>query len=258
MEKRTDERGIRLNKFLSRSGICSRRRADELIAAGRVAVDGDVVSQLGLRIDPERERVSVDGVPVAAPGADQSGHIYLALHKPTCVVTTLSDPENRATIVDLFPDKLRNRRILPAGRLDYLSEGLLLLSTDGDFLNRITHPRYHLPKTYTVKIKGGLARNKLEAMRGGMRLEDGVDLAPVPVRILDSPGKGIHWIQLTLRQGINRQIRRMCHKLDWTVLRLIRTAQGPVELGDLQPGNCRHLTRDEVRALLRGPEAEGR
>ncbi|MEF8823603.1 MAG: pseudouridine synthase [Desulfohalobiaceae bacterium] len=245
---------MRLNKFLSRTGICSRRRADELIAAGRVSVDGNVVSQLGLRVDPDRERISVDGTPVASPRQDMASHVYLALHKPARVVTTLSDPQNRTTVVDLLPRNLRGQRVLPAGRLDYFSEGLLILSTDGEFLNRVTHPRYHLPKTYSVKIKGGLSRKKLDTACGGMRLEGSVDLAPVPVEVLESPGKGIHWLRFTLRQGINRQIRRMCRQLDWTVLRLIRTAQGPVELGGLQPGSCRHLESEEIRALLRGSE----
>jgi len=254
MREHFDEQNIRLNKFLSRSGICSRRRADELIAAGRVSVDGDVVSQLGLRVDPDRELVSVDGTPVAAPREGRSSHVYLALHKPARVVTTLSDPGNRTTIVDLLPHNLREQRILPAGRLDYLSEGLLILSTDGDFLNRVTHPRYHLPKTYSVKIRGGLSRKKLDAVCGGMRLEGSVDLAPVPVEVLESPGKGTHWLRFTLRQGINRQIRRMCHQLDWKVLRLIRTAQGPVELGGLKPGSCRHLESEEIRTLLRGSD----
>jgi 23S rRNA pseudouridine2605 synthase len=222
--------------------------------AGRVSVDGMIVTQLGIRIDPHGERVCVDGTPVAAPRQDTASHVYLALHKPARVITTLSDPGNRTTVVDLLPQKLRGQRILPAGRLDYLSEGLLILSTDGDFLNRVTHPRYHLPKTYSVKIRGGLSRKKLATVRGGMRLEGSVDLAPVPVEILESPGKGIHWLRFTLRQGINRQIRRMCRQLDWKVLRLIRTAQGPVELGGLQPGSYRDLDSEEIRALLRGSD----
>ena len=248
------EKGIRLNKFLSRAGICSRRRADELTAAGRIAVNGQVVTQMGLLVDPDGDRVSVDGKPVAAQGSSRTDHIYLALNKPVRVVTTLSDPQNRTTIIDLLPERFQGQRLLPAGRLDFFSEGLLLLSTDGDFLNRVTHPRYHLPKTYSVKIRGSLSKKKLDRVRRGMRLEGGVDLAPVPVEVLESPGRGIHWLRLTLQQGINRQIRRMCEELDWTVLRLIRTAQGPVGLGELQPGSCRRLTHEEIRALLRGPE----
>jgi len=249
------EQGIRLNKFLSRAGVCSRRRADELIAAGRVAVNGRAVSQLGQKVDPENDRVSLDGNEVAAPAPDRASQAYLALNKPVRVVTTLSDPQNRATIVDLLPAELQGLRLLPAGRLDYYSEGLLLLSTDGDFLNRVTHPRYHLPKTYAVRIKGTLSRGKLERMRQGMRLEGSVNLTPVQVEVRESPGQGTHWLRITLRQGINRQIRRMCGELGWTVLRLIRISQGPVELGNLQPGCCRRLTQEEIRALLRRSEA---
>jgi len=254
MEGESNNRGIRLNKFLSRAGVCSRRRADELTAAGRIAVNGQVVTQMGLLIDPDGDRVSVDGKPIAARGSSQTEHIYLALNKPIQVVTTLSDPQNRTTIIDLLPKRLQGQRLLPAGRLDYFSEGLLLLSTDGDFLNRVTHPRYHMPKTYSVKIRGGLTRKKLDIVRRGMRLKGGADLAPVPVDVLEAPGREIHWLRLTLQQGINRQIRRMCEELDWTVLRLIRTAQGPVGLGDLQPGSCRHLSREEIRGLLQGSE----
>ncbi|MCF8030802.1 MAG: rRNA pseudouridine synthase [Desulfohalobiaceae bacterium] len=254
MQGKSEEGRIRLNKFLSRSGICSRRRADELIAAGRVSLDGRVVSQMGLRVHPETDRVSVDGKPVAAPREDSSSHVYLALHKPAHVVTTLSDPQNRTTILHLLPASLREKRILPAGRLDYLSEGLLLLSTDGNFLNRVTHPSYHLPKEYRIKIKGGLTGKKLKSLQKGMVLEGDLELAPVGVKVMKSSGKGTHWLQLTLQQGINRQVRRMCNQLNWEVLRLIRTAQGPVELGDLQPRACRHLTRNEIRGLLREPE----
>jgi 23S rRNA pseudouridine2605 synthase len=210
---------------------------------------------MGLRVHPETDRVSVDGKPIVPPREERSSHVYLALHKPGHVVTTLSDPQNRTTVLDLLPASLQEQRILPAGRLDYLSEGLLLLSTDGDFLNRVTHPSYHLPKKYRIKIKGSLTRKKLKAIQEGMLLEGGTELAPVGVEVVKSSGgKGTHWLQLTLQQGINRQVRRMCHQLNWEVLRLIRTAQGPVELGDLQPRACRHLTRDEIQGLLLGPK----
>lgn len=239
---------VRLNKVLAQAGICSRRAADVLILDGRVQVNGEVVRTPGILVDPARDVVSVMGKPLprADPGAQ--GHLYLALHKPAGVVTTARDPQGRTTVLDLLPEDLRRRRPFPVGRLDRMSEGLILLTTDGELALRMTHPRFEHPKTYHVRLRGRVSPEKLEAMRSGMRLAEGDQLAPVQVRKLHSQD-GATTLEMTLRQGVNRQIRRMCRDLHLHVLDLVRLAQGPLRLGDLAPGAWRRLQPEELRTL---------
>lgn len=239
---------LRLNKALSQAGVCSRRKADDLILAGRVRVNRETVTQLGTRIRPGQDRLEVDGRAVSLRLETQS-HLYLALHKPIQVVTTLSDPQGRTTVADLLPSELASSRVLPAGRLDYLSEGLLLMSTDGEFIHRLTHPSHQVSKTYLVRVQGRLENEHLEAMRSPMRLEDGTRLAPVQVQVLRRLSREDLWLEMMLSQGVNRQIRRMCRDLGLAVLRIIRTRQGPVELGDLPPGKVRRLSNQERDAV---------
>jgi 23S rRNA pseudouridine2605 synthase len=243
---------IRINKYLSECGAASRRGADELILAGRVQLNGMVVSEPGVRVSPSSDVVLVDGKPVrhpsALPGADES--LTVLLHKPRQVVTTRNDPQGRQTVFDILPQEFRAKRLLHVGRLDYFSEGLLLLTTDGSLVNRLIHPRWHLPKVYHVCVRGEATENKLDVMRRGMTLDEGEKLAPVKARMLRRDAGGT-WLELTLLQGLNRQIRRMCRDLDLTVLRLIRVQQGELRLGTLNPGQCRALTKDEVNALRR-------
>lgn len=236
---------LRLNKALAQAGVCSRRAADDLIFAGRVTVNGETVTEPGRRVDPGTDRVEVDGRPLAAP---PSRHIYILLHKPVGVVTTLSDPEGRPMVLDLLPASMRKRRVVPVGRLDVMSEGLLLLTDDGELVNRMTHPRHHVPKTYTLTVRGAVDESALATMRGGMRLAEGEELAPVEARITGRTREST-LLELVLRQGVNRQIRRMCRDLGLTVQKLKRTAIGPLALGDLAPGRTRELTRDEVGRL---------
>jgi 23S rRNA pseudouridine2605 synthase len=240
----TAEQGIRLNKFLAQNGIASRRAADELIGQGLVTVNGRR-AETGTRVDPERDQVAVRGKAVVPARAEA---LTIALHKPVQVVTTLRDPQGRATVLDLLPPDLRARRPIPVGRLDFLSEGLLLLTTDGELCNRLTHPRHHVPKTYHVRLRGRVSDEALRSMRSGMTLVEGDVLAPAPTRIL-SESHGETLLEMVLIQGVNRQIRRMCRDLNLTVLQLTRTAQGPVRLGDLQPGAWRALTPKELRDL---------
>lgn len=254
---------IRINKFLSECGVASRRGADELIQAGRVQMNGRVVAEPGVRVDPARDVVLVDGKPARHPAmrseqrpGGSSRRLTVLLHKPVQVLTTKSDPQGRRTVFDILPRELRGERLLHVGRLDYFSEGLLLLTTDGELLNRLIHPRWHLPKIYRVLVRGAATPNKLDIMRGGMTLAEGEKLAPVEVRTLRREA-GAVWLEMTLVQGVNRQIRRMCRDLGLTVLRLVRVRQGPIELGDLAPGRCRPLTQAEERGLRRAVGLEG-
>jgi len=243
---------IRINKYISECGAASRRGADELILAGRVQLNGVTVAEPGVRVDPECDTVLVDGAPLAHPGASGSStdELTLLLYKPVQVVTTASDPQGRQTVFDILPEEYADRRLLHVGRLDYFSEGLLLLTTDGELMNRLIHPRWHLPKVYHVLVRGAATTNKLDMMRRGMTLAEGERLAPVTVTILRRDAGGV-WLEMTLIQGVNRQIRRMCRDLGLTVLKLIRVKQGPISLGGLNPGQSRPLTPEEVRGLRR-------
>ncbi|SBV93898.1 putative enzyme [uncultured delta proteobacterium] len=236
--------GLRLNKAIAQAGLASRRAADAMIQEGRVAVNGVVVTEPGTRIDPAADAVTVDGAPLSKP-ATQS-HAYLLCNKPVQVVSTARDPQGRRTVVDLLPRTFAGLRLYPVGRLDYFSEGLLLLTDDGEMTLRLTHPRYHLPKTYRVTVREEPSRAMLETMRRGMTLAEGEKLAPVEARLL--PGKGFV-LEMVLNQGINRQIRRMCRDLGLTILRLVRTDIGPLHLGDLAPGAVRELSQNELTAL---------
>jgi len=245
-----NDTSVRINKYLSECGVASRRGADELILAGRVQLNGAVVAEPGVRVAPATDVVLVDGKQVSHPATSASGgeNLTLLLHKPVQVVTTKSDPQGRQTVFDLLPEEYKNERLLHVGRLDYFSEGLLLLTTDGELLNRLIHPRWHLPKVYHVLVRGSVTINKLDMMRRGMTLAEGEKLAPVEATILRRDPDAV-WLAMTLNQGVNRQIRRMCRDLGLTVLKLIRVKQGDIALGPLNPGQCRPLTPEEVRGL---------
>ncbi len=240
---------LRLNKAIALAGVCSRRKADELIQQGLVQINGDTVLTPGLSIDPAHDVVAVRGQILDLPHAS-AGHAYILLHKPVKIVTTVSDPQGRPTVLDMLPPELRQRRLFPVGRLDYFSEGLLLLTTDGDLAYRMTHARFHLPKVYHVRVRGLVADSILESMRQGMTLAEGERLAPVPARVLEIDRLAPATIlELTLIQGVNRQIRRMCRDLQLTVLQLTRVSQGPLLLDDLKPGAWRRLSPEEYDAL---------
>lgn len=236
--------GMRLNKAVAASGLCARRKADELIFAGRVAVDGRRETNPARRVRAG-EIISVDGRPLCR----KQEHAYLLLHKPVRTVCTLSDPQGRPTVMDCLPETARGLGLFPVGRLDYFSEGLLLLTNDGELSNRLTHPRHHVDKVYEVLVRGSVAERQLEIMRGGMRLSDGTPLLPVEARcVRENEGRGT-LLRLVLRQGVNRQIRRMCDDLGLTILRLRRVAQGVLRLGALKAGEARFLTPEEAQAL---------
>lgn len=265
---------VRINKALADAGVCSRRKADELVAAGLVRVNGETVVSPGLRVHPGRDLIEVRGKALPRPDHGREP-CRLLLHKPAAVVSTVRDPEGRPTVLDYVPAAWKDRRLYPAGRLDFFSEGLLLLTDDGELTHRLTHPSreagLHLERIYHVLVRGRVTEDALRAMRDGMTLAEGERLAPVEARPLSaSPylpvphgriDAGNTLLELRLRQGLNRQIRRMCRDLDLTVLRLMRVAQGPLRLDGLPSGKARPLTADEVAALRRAvgfPEPDGK
>lgn len=225
----------RLQKILSAAGVCSRRQAEEYLSAGRVTVNGQVAG-LGDKADAAQDAVALDGVLVVKPEA----LTYLMLHKPRGVITSLSDDRGRPTVAGLVADC--PVRVWPVGRLDWDSEGLLLLTNDGELTNQLTHPRHQVEKEYIVTVTGD-ADAALPILQGPMEL-DGVALAPAQVRAL-APGR----LSVVIHEGKNRQVRRMCALAGLEVLRLKRVREGPLTLGDLQRGTWRQLTPQEVAAL---------
>ncbi|KHK04182.1 pseudouridine synthase [Desulfovibrio sp. TomC] len=246
---------LRINKALAAAGVCSRRHADDLVAAGRVTVNGTTVTEQGLKIDPARDSLAVDGVAVVLAATD-AAPLTVMHHKKAGVVTTANDPDGRPTVFDHLPEPWRDRRLFSVGRLDYYSEGLLLLTTDGELAFRLAHPRWHVPKRYQVAVRGRVTPQALDVMRNGMRLAEGELLAPVRTELVGRPSDDRFVLEMELTQGINRQIRRMCRDLGLTVLTLVRIAQGPLILGDLPPGQYRLLTPNETAALNRAVELD--
>ena len=238
----------RLQKYLARAGVASRRHAETLMRAGRVRVNGQLATEPGIKILPGVDEVSVDGRLVALP----TSKVYVALHKPAGVVTTASDPQGRQTVVDLLPDTLRAQRLFPVGRLDLDSEGLLLLTNDGDFALRLTHPRYEQEKEYHALVQGRPSPAALEPLRHGLLLSGETrPTAPARARLLYPGENQTTWLAVTLREGRKRQVRRMLEAVGHPVLRLVRVRVGPLKLGDLQPGRWRVLTAEEVARLVK-------
>jgi 23S rRNA pseudouridine2605 synthase len=232
---------IRLQRVLAAAGVGSRRACEELIAAGRVSVNGAVVRTLGTRVDPNRAAIRVDGVRVAT-GA---GLVHLALNKPRGVLTTMSDPAGRPCVGDLVRD--RSVRLFHVGRLDADSEGLLLLTNDGALAQRLQHPSFGVPKTYLAEVKGNPPRDLGRRLRAGVRLADGPAAAD-RVRVVDRVDNHAI-VEVTVREGRNRLVRRMLAAVDLPVQRLVRTMVGPVRLGELRPGRTRRLTQPEISGL---------
>ncbi|HEV8629445.1 MAG TPA: pseudouridine synthase [Thermoanaerobaculia bacterium] len=239
-------KGERLQKILARAGIASRRKAEELIAAGLVTINGQVAS-LGDRADPAADSVKVDGRRVPPPVPDR----YVLLNKPPGYVSTVSDPEGRPTVLDLIPPGMR-KALVPVGRLDFQSEGLLLLTTDGEWAQRIAHPRYGCAKTYEAKVKGMPEERDVERLRRGMWI-DGQRTLPAEMRLLRTTGKGREtgntWWEVVLRQGRSRQIREMFFRIGHGVLKLHRVAIGPLRDAKLPPGAYRELSEPEIEQL---------
>lgn len=239
----------RLQKVLARAGIASRRKAEELIVAGRVRVDGRVVSELGVKVDARHSRVEVDGRRVVAEPPT-----YIVLHKPRGVMCTLSDPEGRRTVADLVRGV--GTRVVPVGRLDYHTSGVLLMTNDGDFASGIAHPRKAVPKVYVAKVQGVVDAAALERF-GQSIVIDGRPTQPAAVKLLRIE-EGKSWLEITLREGKNRQVRRLGESVGFAVMRLARTAHAGITSDGLRPGQWRHLTVDELKELKQAYGVPGR
>jgi 23S rRNA pseudouridine2605 synthase len=238
-----DEGLVRLHKLLARAGVASRRKCEELMLAGAVTVDGEVVTRLGTKIDPLTAVVRVEGrrLPPVSP------HVYLVLNKPTGVVSTMSDPQGRPTLSDFVAD--RPERLFHVGRLDTDTAGLLLLTNDGEFAQRMAHPSYEVDKTYVAEVEGRLDRRTLQTLMVGAVLDDG----PVTVsaaRLVGAAARDRSIVELVIHEGRNRIVRRLLEHVGHPVRQLTRTAIGPVELTGLKPGELRDLTNDELGSLL--------
>ena len=241
----------RVQKVLADQGICSRREAERLIAAGKVKVNGHPVT-LGDKMDPDYDKVMIDGQTQRIVRKRQ--YTYIMLHKPRGYLTTRSDDRGRKTVMDLVSDVPAMLR--PVGRLDKDSEGLLLLSDDGAFINLLTHPSGGVGKLYRVTVNPRATEEQIIAMSSGIVLDDGVKTQPCVIHVVtDEPGRTV--LEITLHEGRNRQIRRMCSAVGLQVVRLKRTAQGPVKLGMLQPGEYRELKKSEVSALRNAAQKSG-
>ena len=233
----------RIQKVLSDQGVCSRRAAEKLIDEGRVKVNGHPVT-LGDKMDPDFDKVSIDGKSVRIVRKRQ--YTYLMLNKPRGYITTASDERGRKTVMDLLTGV--DRRVYPIGRLDKDSEGLLLLTDDGAFANLLTHPSGGVGKLYRVTVRPRATEEQVVKMSSGVVLDDGVKTQPAVIHVVvDEPGRTV--LEITLHEGRNRQIRRMCEAVGLEVIRLKRSAEGPVKLGMLQPGEYRELKKSEISAL---------
>lgn len=238
-----DTEGVRLQKVLASAGIASRRASEELIAEGRVEVNGRVVTEQGMRVDPERDHIRVDGSRIPPPRL----HVYLVMNKPRGVVSTMEDPEGRPTLADHLVDR-RKVRLFHVGRLDTDTEGLIILTNDGEFAHRLAHPSYEIPKTYLAEVEGVLDNSTLKRLEKGVRLDDG-PVRPDKVKLVTRTADR-SMVQITLHEGRNRVVRRMMDTVGHPVRRLSRIAIGPVRLGQLPVGESRDLTREELGALL--------
>ncbi len=236
--------GIRLQKVLAAAGVGSRRACEEMIARGRVEVDGRVVTEQGLRVDPSKAVIKVDGMRITT---EDSGLIYLAINKPKGVVSTMSDPEGRPNLGDYVAD--RESRLFHVGRLDTDTEGLLLLTNDGELAHRLSHPSYEVAKTYVAEIEGPVARNLGKRLREGIVLEDGL-IRVDSFKLTGQSGPRV-MVEVVLHEGRKHIVRRLLDEVGHPVQRLVRTQIGPIRLGQQRPGKVRTLSQQEVGLLYR-------
>ncbi|MBP1999503.1 23S rRNA pseudouridine2605 synthase [Paenibacillus shirakamiensis] len=234
----------RLQKILAQAGIASRRKCEELILAGKVQLNGETVTELGTKADPAVDEITVNGKSV---GVEKK--LYILFNKPKGVITSASDDKGRKIVTDYL--KGVNERVFPVGRLDYDTEGLLLLTNDGDFAYLLTHPKHHVPKTYLATVKGVPHGTLLDKLKQGVMLEDGMT-APAELDYYDiEPGEKQSTIRITIHEGRNRQVRRMFESINHPVTRLKRISFGELHLGNMKRGLYRHLDKQEVEELMR-------
>ncbi len=229
---------MRLNRFLSLAGVTSRRKADELIRQGKVSIGGEVVKEMGVEVDPEKDVVRVEGKEAKLP----ERFLYVLVHKPRGWLSSVSDDRGRRVVVDLVKAK---ERLYPVGRLDNDAEGLILLTNDGELANRLTHPRWGVERTYLVELDRSPGEKEIERLRRGVTLADG---PARPVRVRTIPA-GARTLEITLKEGRKRELKRMMESVGYQVRRIKRVSFGPLSLGDLEPGQFRFLSFEEVGAL---------
>jgi pseudouridine synthase len=239
----------RLQKIIATAGIASRRHAEQLITAGEVTVNGKVVTELGTKADPETDHIKVRGK-LINPALKKLGKVYVLLNKPKGYLSSVSDPEKRPTVLELLPASLG--RVYPVGRLDFNTEGLLLLTNDGDFTNFITSARNKVDKVYEAKVRGVPDEKSIERLRRGVTLEDGVRTAPAKIRRLGETENNA-WFEILLHEGKNQQIRKMFDLIGNSVIKLRRSRIGVLRDDDLKPGKWRRLSEAEVKALTKPP-----
>ena len=233
--------GVRLQKVLAEAGVGSRRHCEELIGAGRVEVDGETVRRFGARVDPDRQVIRVDGKRIPA----KPGLVYLAFNKPAKVLTAMSDPRGRKTVADFLGD--RSERLFHIGRLDYDTEGLMLLTNDGELAHRLAHPSFEVAKTYLAEVTGPVPKDLGRRLATGVELDDGVAVAD-RFRVIDRSGNRV-LVEITLHEGRKHIVRRMLAATGHPVSRLVRTDVGPIRLGNQRPGTTRDLTTREIGEL---------
>ena len=234
---------MRLARFLAQAGVASRRKAEELIVAGRARVNGATVRELGTTVDPAHDRIEYDGRVIVPP----LEHAYYVLHKPFGVVTTMSDPQGRRTVADIVQTHGVSQRVVPVGRLDFDTAGVLLLTDDGDLAHVLTHPRFGVAKTYRATVRGRLTPDQVAVVGSGVKLDDG-RAAPAVLHVV-AVARMRSTIDITIHEGRNRQVRRMFEEINHPVLDLVRLRFGPLALGALRPGELRAVSARELRAL---------
>lgn len=234
----------RLQKFIANQGICSRRKAEEYITSGRIKVNGNVIMELGTKIDPNKDIIEVDGKKISNISGKK---VYILLNKPIGYVTTTRDQFNRNTVLDLVNIK---EKVLPVGRLDMYTSGAIILSNDGDFIYKITHPKYEVEKTYNVTLKGQVTDEEIEQLKNGVQIENYVTgKAKVKILRIDKE-KDLSRVELIIHEGKNREVRKMCEAIGRKVLALHRTKIGNISVKDLRLGTWRYLKPNEIKSLL--------
>lgn len=234
----------RLQKYLANSGVASRRKCEELILQGKIQVNGNVVSELGIKVDPEKDKISFNGKEIKKT----QKHIYILLNKPIGYVTTADDQFGRDTVLDLVKIK---ERIVPVGRLDMYTSGALILTNDGDFVYKVTHPKHEIEKTYTVTLKGIVTNDEVERLRKGIKIDDYITKeARVKILKIDMEKK-VSRLEITIHEGKNRQVRKMCEAIDKKVLALHRSKIGSIGVKDIELGKWRYLRKQEVQKLIK-------
>lgn len=235
----------RLQKYLANSGVASRRKSEELILNGKIKVNGEVITELGKKIDPEKDKVEYNGTIIK----QNENKVYVLLNKPIDYVTTVKDQFNRNAVVDLVKVK---ENILPVGRLDMYTSGALILTNDGDFIYHVTHPKHEIEKTYTVTLRGNVTNEEVEALKEGVIIDEEYRTKPAKVRILKiDKEKNMSRLEITIHEGKNRQVRKMCEAINKKVLALHRSKIGNISVKDLKIGEWRYLKKGEVESLMK-------